>query len=117
MSECIECKKIRDKEVRTRKSYIERRKVWTKKFKKTEKGRLSNLRYLKNSRERHPEKFKARSLVKVAKNNGTLIPRPCEVCGEKKVHAHHFDYKYPLIVKWLCVDHHNELHNYKGAYI
>ena len=36
--------------------------------------------------------------------------KPCEVCGNLRVHAHHDDYYKPLEVRWLCVKHHNELH-------
>ena len=35
---------------------------------------------------------------------------PCEVCGERKTHAHHDDYSKPLEVKWLCKKHHDEHH-------
>ncbi len=39
-----------------------------------------------------------------------LIKLPCEVCGKKKVEAHHDDYNYPLSVRWLCRKHHMEHH-------
>ena len=36
---------------------------------------------------------------------------PCEVCGTTaKVHGHHDDYSKPLDVRWLCEEHHLELH-------
>jgi ribosomal protein S27AE len=41
---------------------------------------------------------------------GRLIRQPCEVCGEKKVEAHHDDYDKPLDVRWLCPAHHAETH-------
>ena len=42
--------------------------------------------------------------------DGRLIRKPCEVCGEIKVDAHHDDYERPLDVRWLCRTHHSEHH-------
>lgn len=42
--------------------------------------------------------------------DGVLIRKPCEVCGAKKVDAHHDDYERPLSVRWLCRRHHNQHH-------
>jgi hypothetical protein len=41
---------------------------------------------------------------------GELVRRPCEVCGETKVEAHHDDYHKPFEVRWLCFHHHREHH-------
>ena len=41
---------------------------------------------------------------------GRLIRKPCEVCGELKVEAHHDDYSRPFDVRWLCGHHHREHH-------
>ncbi len=41
---------------------------------------------------------------------GRLIRRPCEVCAEIIVEAHHDDYSKPLEVRWLCGHHHREHH-------
>jgi hypothetical protein len=41
-----------------------------------------------------------------------LIERgSCVHCGKARAHAHHFDYKYPLLVTWLCQSHHSALHS------
>jgi hypothetical protein len=56
-------------------------------------------------RRRHPEKTAAHRAVYVALRNGTLKKKPC-FCGEKKVEAHHHDYRKPLDVVWLCKPHH-----------
>jgi hypothetical protein len=42
---------------------------------------------------------------------GNLIKKPCEICGDLKVHAHHDDYHKPLHVRWLCAKHHREFHD------
>ena len=41
---------------------------------------------------------------------GELVRRPCEKCGREPTHAHHDDYAKPLTVRWLCPQHHTELH-------
>lgn len=77
------------------------------------KGGLTNNRYaykLKD-KQRHPVEHKAREAVKRAKKSGKIIPQPCFVCGEIKVHAHHEDYLKPLDVKWLCSPCHRAQHN------
>lgn len=43
-------------------------------------------------------------------SRGDLLKQPCEVCGKKKVDAHHDDYEKPLEVRWLCKKHHAEHH-------
>jgi len=59
----------------------------------------------------HPEKHAAHQAVKKAIRAGTLVRRPCEVCGESRTHGHHDDYSQPLSVRWLCVRHHEEAHH------
>jgi hypothetical protein len=56
--------------------------------------------------ERNPEKRAAHITVGNAVRNGRLIKRPCEVCGNPEVEAHHDDYSKPLKVRWLCTEHH-----------
>ena len=63
-------------------------------------------RYVK----RYPIQKIATSFVNNAIRFGKLKKKPCEVCGEKKVHAHHDDYYKPMEVRWLCIKHHNEYH-------
>lgn len=39
-----------------------------------------------------------------------LDRKPCVICGNAKVEAHHPDYSKPLDVIWLCKKHHGEIH-------
>lgn len=55
-------------------------------------------------------KLSARDKVRVAIRNGSLVRKPCEVCGEPRTHAHHEDYSRPLDVRWLCPVHHGLEH-------
>ena len=41
---------------------------------------------------------------------GKLVSQACEVCGKKKVDAHHEDYMKPFDVRWLCRKHHLARH-------
>lgn len=43
-------------------------------------------------------------------SEGILVKKPCEVCGNSKVEAHHDDYNQALQVRWLCRKHHQEHH-------
>lgn len=64
--------------------------------------------YTKRWIEKHPEKRAAHVVVGNAIRDGKLAKKPCEVCSEIEVHAHHDDYTKPLDVRWLCVKHHGE---------
>ena len=62
--------------------------------------------------KRNPDKRSANHLVRSAIRNGTLVkPNQCELCGAgPPIHGHHEDYSEPLIVVWVCVKCHGELH-------
>jgi hypothetical protein len=67
------------------------------------------------SRERHPEKVKAREALNHAVAAGTVVkPDRCEDCGEptesRRLHGHHEDYSKPLDVEWLCSACHGTRH-------
>lgn len=56
---------------------------------------------------------KARREVAKAVANGTLVKRPCEVCGADRSEGHHYLGYAPahrLDVRWLCKEHHTEAH-------
>jgi hypothetical protein len=55
-------------------------------------------------------RYEAHKAVKCAFYAGTLKRKPCKVCGKKKTHAHHEDYRKPLKITWLCRKHHFARH-------
>lgn len=61
-------------------------------------------------RAANPERYRARTAVSNALRDGRLTRCPCEVCGAKKVQAHHDDYLKPLQVRWFCQRHHDTAH-------
>lgn len=82
----------------------------TKKNQNTDKGRAALNKRSVNNRVKHRSKYLTRQKTKMAVGAGDIIKKPCEVCGEVKVQAHHEDYINHLNVMWLCKDHHHELH-------
>jgi len=60
--------------------------------------------------KRYPIREISHYYVGNAIRDGRLKKKPCEVCGKKKVHAHHDDYYKPMDIRWLCIQHHNEYH-------
>lgn len=77
----------------------------------TPAGRESQRRGGRNSRERYPEKAKARSNISNAIKLGKIERSVfCEECGlPAKTEGHHPDYSKPLEVIWLCPECHVEL--------
>lgn len=55
-------------------------------------------------------KYRAHCAVNNAIRDKRIIRKPCEVCGELKVQAHHTDYRKYYDVKWLCFKHHRQAH-------
>jgi len=77
------------------------------------KGGVSknHARYIGRYKIANPEKVRAHIAVHAAVKRGHLTRKPCEICGESKVQAHHDDYTKPLSVRWLCKTHHIEADN------
>jgi hypothetical protein len=53
---------------------------------------------------------RARSYAYVYLKRGKLTQLSCEVCWKDETEMHHDDYSKPLEVRWLCRDHHLDLH-------
>jgi len=117
---CKECVKVLVKEYRRSdkyKAYAKEQRVfykkqfpqrWAesrKKYKHTEKGKVSERRYRKSLYGRLPEKLRARGLVNTHIRRGKIKkPICCGRCGRKtSLQAHHPDYSKPLEIRWLCL--------------
>jgi len=74
------------------------------------RGNRQDYGYLKEWREKYPNKYKAHNLVNNHKRAGNISEQPCEYCGSLKVVAHHDDYSKPLNIRWLCQAHHKQWH-------
>jgi hypothetical protein len=77
---------------------------------KTEGGRRTRYEQTLKSRQKFPEKNRARWMVGKALQSGTLIKQPCACGATQHVHAHHADYSKPLDVEWLCDRCHRTRH-------
>jgi len=78
------------------------------------RGNRQDKSYLKEYRKNNPKKYKAHCMVNNHKRSGNISELPCELCGDKKVVAHHDDYDLPLNVRWLCHAHHSQWHAKNG---
>ena len=66
---------------------------------------------------RNPIKRMASQIVCNAVKKGTIKKQDhCEDCGTTpiRLHGHHDDYAYPLVVRWLCPGCHNKWHKING---
>ena len=114
LNKCKECAK-KDVNARYYAKFDKIREYEKRRFQtKERKEKVSS--YFKRYRAKYPEKVKARNMVANAVRDGKLIKKPCEVCGETTVQAHHEDYSKPLDVRWLCFKHHRYYgHNQTNA--
>lgn len=105
------CKDCTRKDVRShREKNIERIREYDRK-----RGNRCTAEYQRQYRKRFPKKTSARRKIAYRIRNGSLNPKPCEVCGTMEfIHAHHDDYDKPLEVRWLCAAHHHQWHAKHG---
>lgn len=67
--------------------------------------------YMKNPEQR--AKRQGRERLRYAVRMGKILKKPCEVCGELRVQAHHYKgygKLHALDVQWLCIPHHHAQH-------
>ena len=86
-------------------------------YAKTDKGKEAGNKAKIKFLKRNPIKRMASIMVGNAVRNGKLIkPDSCEDCGTTpiRLHGHHDDYAYPLVVRWLCPGCHNKWHKING---
>jgi hypothetical protein len=88
-----------------------------KKYQASEAGKLAGSKAKKKWVELNAIKRGASTLVGNAVRSGKLIkPDLCESCKSKpnRLHGHHDDYAFPLVVRWLCPGCHNKWHKENG---
>ena len=87
------------------------------KYQQTEAGKEAMQRSKKSWMRRNPIKRMANIIVGNAVRSGKLVkPSNCEDCGSEpnRLHGHHDDYAFPLVVRWLCPGCHNNWHKVNG---
>jgi hypothetical protein len=109
LNHCKECQKKA-----TKKTYFAnpgKQREYHREYRKNPERRKRLTEFEQAHRQRHPDRYKARTAVTNALASGRLTRQPCEACGtSEKVHAHHEDYSKPLEVRWLCETDHNRQH-------
>ena len=78
------------------------------------RGNRQDKKYIAELRKKHPNQYRAQTMVNNAVRAKKLFAKPCEICSESKTHAHHDDYLEPLNVRWLCAAHHSQWHKENG---
>ncbi len=86
--------------------------LWARKLEQNRQHRKRNVeQYRAYDEARDKQKKNARNMIRNHIARGKLTRQPCEKCGLPNAHAHHDDYSKPLEVKWLCPQHHKEVHS------
>jgi hypothetical protein len=90
----------------------EQYKAAQKKYRTSEKRKITDTSYQQYARDVTPEKPRAREAVRSALRKGQIVrPSRCQHCNQEcKPQAHHEDYSKPLDVVWLCVSCHTQIH-------
>lgn len=91
---------------------VELQSIARKKWAANNKGKIYES--TRSYRDKYPVKYKAHGMVAYAIKVKNLVAKPCEICRNNDVHAHHDDYNEPLNVRWLCTKHHNQWHKENG---
>ncbi len=82
---------------------------YMREYRKTQKWKDYHREYNRKWRAKHTiRRDNLRNKIYHEIKMGRAVKSPCAVCGEKKVEAHHPDYRSPLRVVWLCLPHHRE---------
>ena len=79
-------------------------------YQKTTEGLASHKAACHRWIKKHPDRRNAHNILASALRRGEVVKLPCFICGSLEVEAHHPSYDLPLVVTWLCVEHHKEIH-------
>lgn len=110
VNKCKECNKKDVREHRLNPEYRESVLKYDRDRFKSLQRKINILEYQRKRRKKYPEKESARRKLSYAIKYNNIVRQPCEVCGNKKVEAHHYDYSKPLDVRWLCFKCHRKEH-------
>ena len=86
-------------------------------YARAEHGKKVSCKAKQKWNKRNPIKRMASTIVGNAVRDGRLVkPSSCSSCGStpKRLHGHHDDYAFPLVVRWLCPGCHNKWHKENG---
>ena len=85
-------------------------------YQKTAAGKRSARKAKDKWQEHNAIKRGAAVIVGNAVRDGRLYkPGACSECGaERRIHGHHDDYAFPLVVRWLCSKCHTAWHKQNG---
>lgn len=86
-------------------------------YSKTEEGKASIKKAKKKWVEANASKRHANVMVGNAVRDKRIEKSDCcESCGEShpRIHGHHDDYAFPLVVRWLCPLCHTQWHKING---
>lgn len=89
-----------------------------KRYLQTEEGRKSAQKYKEKWANDNVIKRSANIIVGNAVREGRIIkPDNCQQCGIKheRIHGHHDNYDYPMVVRWLCPKCHTAWHKENGS--
>lgn len=128
LNKCKECtkrdvsKNYRDnidyyKEYERKRSSMPHRVMAREEYAKSDAGKAAGNACKERWSRRNPIKRMASIIVGNAVRDGKIIkPDSCSECGSypKRLHGHHDDYAFPLVVRWLCPGCHNKWHKENG---
>lgn len=97
---CKECERNRKRGSKGLKEYM-------KNYRQTHKAELRE--GWKKWRKANMPQFRANLRVADAIRRGKLVRGNCEICKLPNAEAHHEDYSKPLMIRWLCKQHHVEV--------
>jgi hypothetical protein len=110
---CKSCQSIYDKARASDPKRVKARHDYTK----TEQGKEAGSRAKRKWAASNPIKRGANIIVGNALRDGTIKKQDyCDDCKTVPVrlHGHHDDYAFPLVVRWLCPGCHNKWHKING---
>lgn len=79
-------------------------------YTQTESYKIAHLKANQKYRQNDKTKYTSNGVFSAAIRDGLLFREPCLICGNSEAQGHHFDYRFPLNVVWLCDEHHKHAH-------